>query len=114
MDRIDDDIVDLETVNPWWLRYIDDIFFICKEGEDKIEGYLNRLNNFRPNLKFKHKNTSVNFLDESVCVVDNKLEADLFCKPTDCQQYLHFNSDHAFHNKKNCLQPGTAYQKAFH
>ena len=55
MNRIDDDIVDLEIVNPWWLIYIDDIFFFCKEGGDKIEGYLNRLNNFHPNLKFKHK-----------------------------------------------------------
>ena len=55
MDRIDDDSVNLEIVNPWWLRYINDIFFFYKEDEDKIEGYLNRLNNFHPNLKFKHK-----------------------------------------------------------
>ena len=54
MDTIENDFIDSEVVNPWWLRYIYDIFFICTEGEDKLEGYLNRLNNFYPNLKFKH------------------------------------------------------------
>ena len=36
----------------------------------------------------------------SVSIVHNKLEIDLFCKPKDCQQFLHFNSAHPFHNKK--------------
>ena len=45
------------------LRYIDDIFFIWTEGEDKLEGFLNRLNNFNSNLKFTHEKSkfSVNF-----------------------------------------------------
>ena len=97
------------------LRYIDDIFFIWTEGEDKLEGFLNRLNNFHPNLKFTHEKSkfSVNFLDLRVSTADNKLETDLFYKPTDCHQFLHFNSGHPFHNKKiNCLKPGIAYQKA--
>ena len=49
MDRIENNIFDSENVKPWlWLRYIDDIFFIRTEGEDKLEGFLNRLNNFFP------------------------------------------------------------------
>ena len=56
MDRIENDILDPVLVNPWlWLRYIDDIFFIWKKGEDKLQGFLNRLNNFHPNLKFTHE-----------------------------------------------------------
>ena len=39
----------------------------------------------------------------SVSIVDNKLETDLFCKPTDCHQFLHFNSAHPFHNKKSIV-----------
>ena len=104
MDRIENDILDSELVNPWlWLRYIDDIFFIWKKGEDKLEGFLNRLNNFHPNLKFTHEKSksSGNFLNVSVSIGDNKLETDLFCQPTDCHQFHHFNSAHPLHNKKS-------------
>ena len=103
MDRIENGSLDSEIVKSWlWLRYIDDIIFIWTEGEDKLKGFLNRLNNFHPNLKFtlEKSKPSVNFLDVSVSIVDNKLETDLFCKPADCHQFLHFNPDHPFHNKK--------------
>ena len=104
MDRKENDFLDSEIVKPWlWLRYIDDIFFIWTEGEDKLEGFLNHVNNFYPNLKFmlEKSKSSFNFLDVSVSIVDNKLKTDLFCKPTDCHQFLHFNSAHPFHNKKS-------------
>ena len=64
MDRIENDFVDSEIVKPWlYLRYIDDIFFIWTEGQNKLEGFLNRLNNFHPNLEFTHEKSksSVNF-----------------------------------------------------
>ena len=64
------------------LRYTDDIFFIWAEGEDKLQWFQNRLNNFHPNLKVTHEKSkfSVNFLDLRVSTVDNKLETDLFHK----------------------------------
>ena len=66
MHRMENDFLDSKIVKPWlWLRYIDDIFFIWTEGgEDKVEGFLNSLNKFHPNLKFTHEksNSSVNFL----------------------------------------------------
>ena len=56
MDRIENDFFDSEVVKPWlWLRYMDDMFFIWTEGEDKPEGLLNRLDNFHPNLKLTHE-----------------------------------------------------------
>ena len=79
MDSIENDFIDLEIVKPWlWLRYIYGIFFIWTEGEDELEGFLNRLNNFHSNLKFTHEksNLSINFFDVSVSIVDNKLETD--------------------------------------
>ena len=87
------------------VKIIDDIFFIWTKGEDKLEGFLNRLINFHPNLKFTHEKSKslVNFFDVSVSIVDNKLETDLFCKPMDCHQLLHFNSAHPFHNKKSIV-----------
>ena len=74
-------------------------------AQKNLEGFLNCLNNFHPNLKFTHEKSksSDNFLDVSVSIVDNKLETDLFCKPTDCYQFLHFNSAHPFHNKKSII-----------
>ena len=106
MDRVENEFLDSELVKPWlWLRYIDDVFFIWTESEEKLEGFLNRLNVFHPNLKFTHEKSksSVNFLDVSVSIVDNKIETDLYCKPTDCHQFLHFNSAHPFHNKKSIV-----------
>ena len=81
------------------------VFFIWTESEEKLEGFLNRLNDFHPNLKFTHEKSksSVNFLDVSVNIVDNKIETDLYCKPTDYHQFLHFNSAHSFHNKKSIV-----------
>ena len=73
MERIENEFLVSEIVKPWlWLRYIDDIFFIWIEVEDKLEGFLNRLNNFHPNLKLKQY--LVNFLDVSVSITDSKLE----------------------------------------
>ena len=60
-----------------WLRYyVDNKFFIRRKDEDKLEGFLNSLENFYLNLKFTHEKfkSSVNFLDASVSIVDNKLE----------------------------------------
>ena len=76
MDRIENVFLDSEIVKSWLcLRYIDDKFSIWTDGEDKLEGFLNRLNNFHPNLKFTYQNSksSVNFLHVSVTIVDNKL-----------------------------------------
>ena len=97
MDRIENDFFDSEVVKPWlWLRYMDDMFFIWTEGEDKPEGLLNRLDNFHPNLKLTHEKnkSSVSFLGVSVIIVDNKLKTDLLCKPTDSNQFPNFYSAH--------------------
>ena len=104
---MESDFFDSEIVKSWlWLRYIVDIFFIWTEGQDKLEEFRNRLNNLHPNLKFAHEksNSSVNFLDVNVSIGDKKVETDLFCKPTDCHQLLHFNSAHPFHNKKSLFK----------
>ena len=62
-----------EIVMPWlWLRNIDDIRFMWTEGEDQLEGFLNRLDNFHPNLKFtdEKSKSSLNFLDVSISIID--------------------------------------------
>ena len=85
-----------------WLRHIDDSIFIWNESEEKLEDFLENLNNFHPNLKFTSEKSkkSVNFLDVKVSLIDQHLEIHLYCKPTDCHQFLDFNSVHPIHLKK--------------
>ena len=53
MDKAEIDFLEKQTVKPLvWLRYIDNIFFIWNENEEKLEEFLENLNNFHPNLKF--------------------------------------------------------------
>ena len=65
------------------LRYIDDIFFIWTEGEDKLEGFPNRLNNFNPNLKFTHEKSkfSVNFWTWGLVLLITNLKQIYFVNP---------------------------------
>ena len=39
----------------WW-RYIDDIFFVWKHGEESLEKFINKLNTFHPAIKFTAEN----------------------------------------------------------
>ena len=72
------------------LRYIDVMFFIWNESEEKLEQFLENLNNFHPNLKFRSEKSknSVNFLDVTVSLIDQHLETDLYYKLIDCHQFL--------------------------
>ena len=56
MDKAEIDFLEKQTVKPLvWLRYIDNIFFIWNENEEKLEEFLENLNNFHPNLKFTNE-----------------------------------------------------------
>ena len=46
---------------------------------------------------------SVNFLDAKVSLIEQHLETDLYSKPTDCHQFLNFNSVHPIHIKKSIV-----------
>ena len=77
----------------WW-RYIDDIFIIWTEGEEKLREFLDYLNNAHDTIKFTSKwsRSEIDFLDVRVINECGWLETDLFVKPTDSQ--LHFSSCH--------------------
>ena len=61
MDKVEIDFLEMQAVKP--LRYIDDILFIWNEREEKLDEFLENLNNFHPNLKFASEKSkkSVNF-----------------------------------------------------
>ena len=45
----------------------------------------------------------VHYLDLNLCLENGELLSDLYCKPTDCHQYLHFTSCHPYHTKKSII-----------
>ena len=51
MDYMENQFLKNEQIQPWiWFRYIDDIFFIWTASENELDAFLDRLNNFHPNL----------------------------------------------------------------
>ena len=46
-----------------WFRYIDDVFFFCNYGKEKLSLFLEDLKEFHPNFKFFHEtNKELNLL----------------------------------------------------
>ena len=80
--------------------------FIWNESEEKLEECLENLHNFHPNLKFTSEKSkkSVNSLDVTIGLIDQHPETDLYCKPTDCHQFLDFNPAHPIHLKKSIVK----------
>ena len=86
-----------------WLRYLDDCFVIWKDSFGDITNFHQFLNNMNDKIKFTlecNKN-KLNFLDVCVYKEDEKIETDVFYKPTDSHNYVSFNSNHPKHIIKN-------------
>ena len=62
-----------------------------------MEKILEDLNKFHSNLKFTYEKSKekINFLDVAIKIKEGKIITDLYCKPRDGHQYLHYNSCHA-------------------
>ena len=66
MDKVGTEFLETQRDKPfWWVRYIDDIFFIWTHGQEKPKVFLEDLNKFHPNLKFKS-----NSREENVACLD--------------------------------------------
>jgi hypothetical protein len=79
-----------------WLRFIDDVFLIWTHGLEALLQFIEYLNTRVPSIRFTHEysDTNVSFLDTTVKLVNNKLESDLYSKPTDSHSYLMYDSAH--------------------
>ena len=110
MDEDEQKFLETQSKKPIiWLRQTDDIFFIWTHGEQELERFLKDLNNFTPNLSFTHEASKncISFLDLKVKLIDGKLETDLYMKPTDRHQYLHYLSSHPEHTKRSIVYSQT-------
>ena len=86
-----------------WKRYLDDCFIPWKNSWGHINHLLTLLQNLHPHIKFTMENHSnkIPFLD--ILIIkngDGKITTDIYRKPTDSQQFLHFRSSHP----KSCLK----------
>ena len=104
MDYLETEFLKTEAIQPWLCkRFIDDIFFIWTDSEENLNKFLKDLNDFHPNLKFTYEKSKekINFLDLVIKLTDGKIVTDLYCKPTDSHQYLHYESCHADYFKRS-------------
>ena len=102
MDRVEQDFLETQELQPLlWLRYIDDIFFIWTHGKEELKKFMEKFNNFTPNLRFTYESSekSISFFDLIIIVSEQKLKTALHIKSTDCNQYLHYTSSHPEHTK---------------
>ena len=91
MDKLERKLLSEARVQPnIWFRYIDDIFVVWTEGEEKLRGFLNFINAAHDTIKFTWtwSKMQINFLDIQVINSNGKIEKDLYIKPTDTHQYL--------------------------
>ena len=87
-------------------RYVDDTFVIWPHGLNKLNEFLNYINNIHSNIKFTveiEKDNELPFLDVLVYKKnDGTLGHKIYRKPTHTNRYLHAQSNHA-PSQKNSL-----------
>ncbi|GJQ81435.1 hypothetical protein Trydic_g14592 [Trypoxylus dichotomus] len=90
-----------ELKSKMWLRYVDDTFVIWPHGEEKINGFLQHLEeesiNFTMELEVDNRIPFLDVLVHKQC--DGTLRTTVYKKPMHTGQYLHFESKHP-HNVK--------------
>ena len=85
-----------------WVRFIDDIFLIWTHGRQTLEDFIQFLNGVHTSIKFTSEisDSQIPFLDTWVKKSENSLYTDLYTKPTDANNFLHFDSAHPPHCKR--------------
>ena len=82
-------------------RFIDDILIIWTGTEEEFLEFMKKINNLHDTIKFTHSynkvDKSTTYLDMTVKISKNKIETDLYRKPTDKIQYLLPSSCHPSH-----------------
>jgi hypothetical protein len=103
MAKLEQKLINEHRLKPHtWFRFIDDIFCIWTHGADKLEEFVQYLNNAHTSIKFTSEisEEKVNFLDTTV-ILDKEggVYTTLYTKPTDTHNYLHYTSAHPAHCK---------------
>lgn len=104
MGKFEKYFVNSHSSSPTVLRYIDDIFIVWNDGEGSLLDFFSYLNCHKT-IKFasSYWSTSINVLDVSVTRVNSTLTTDLYRRPTDRRQILHYDSYHHKCQKNSIL-----------
>ncbi|RUS70853.1 hypothetical protein EGW08_021381, partial [Elysia chlorotica] len=86
-----------------WLRYSYDTFLIWTHGRASLDAFLRHANLVHRSIKFTSHISPIQipFLDVMVTLHNNTLHTDLYSKPTDTFNYLHWTSCHPHHTKRS-------------
>ena len=86
-----------------WGRYLDDCFINWDTTFAEVTDLHNTLNSLQRGIEFtmEANPTKNTFLQILLLVKGTRITTDIFYKPTDTFQYLHFTSCHPVHTKKN-------------
>ena len=82
----------------WYLFYLDRLRGMFKQ-------IIRDLSKSHPNLKFTYENSKekIKFFDLVIKLIDGKIVTDLYCKPKNNHQYLHYDSCHDEQIKKSLV-----------
>ena len=85
----------------FFIRFLDDCLIGWSHGREKFDEFVAYLNRCHKSIKFTAEvsEMSVPFLDLNIHLDGGRIWTDLYCKPTDSHNYLHFDSAHPEHNK---------------
>ena len=82
----------------WWLRFIDDVYSNWPHGDNRLEDFMNHLNNQSQSIKFtmeKEDNKCLPFLDVlTMKKQDGSFTHQVYRKDTHTNRYLHVESHH--------------------
>ena len=87
-----------------WYRYINNIFAIWSQGEDKLKGFLFYIISIHSSFQFtcNYSKECAKFLDVSVSLDSTgNITTDMYVKPTDTHKYLLASSCHPNHTKRS-------------
>ncbi|XP_070573545.1 uncharacterized protein [Ptychodera flava] len=90
-------------------RFIDDLAALSTSSEKELHCFVNQLNMRHDKIKFTAEisKTSIPFLDVRLYLMDNRLETDLYSKPTSSHRYLPPNSCHPPHIFRSIVYSGS-------
>ena len=92
MDEVKTEFLKIQNCSRLYGINIDYVFLTWNQSEDKLNEFLENINNFKYNPKFY-------LLDLNVSISESNLVTDLYFKETDRHQYLNYQSSHPGHIK---------------
>lgn len=86
-----------------YFRFLDDIFILTDISDSHITSFISLIQSQHQAFKFSVEisKTTAHFLDVQIHNRHNYIMTDMYHKPTDSFQYVHFSSSHPRHIKRN-------------